>query len=204
MAGRLRVALVLPALLLALLGACTQLPTRSGVAWQPPDWNAWSLRGRVAVHAGEQGWHAGLHWRQAGDDFHLELTGPLGQGAVRMDGGPQGVTLARADGVRDRAPDADALLTRHTGWTLPVGGLRHWVQGRAVPGRPAQWQRAADGRPVQLRQDGWDIRYSAWQEQPGRAPLPKRIDLQRDGVRARLLIDAWSGPATGRGGNGDG
>lgn len=192
------------ALMLALLGACTQLPTRAPGTWQPPDWSAWSLRGRIAVHAGEQGWHAGLNWRQAGDIYHVELTGPLGQGAVRMDGGPDGVSLLRADGVRDWASDADDLLVRHTGWTLPVSGLRYWVQGRAVPERPARWERDRDGRPLYLHQDGWDIRYSAYQDQPGRAPLPKRMDLEREGIRARLLIDAWNGPAPARDRNGDG
>jgi outer membrane lipoprotein LolB len=187
--------------LLVLLGACTQLPQRTA-GWQPPDWPAWSLRGRIAVHAGEQGWHASLNWRQSVNGYQLELSGPLGQGAVRMTGDTEGVTLERADGLRDWAADADELLARNTGWTLPVSGLRYWVQGRAVPGRPADWERDSDGRPVRLRQDGWDIRYTAYQEQPGGVPLPKRIDLERDSIRARLLIDAWIGPATRPGGHG--
>lgn len=188
-------------LLLSLLAACAQLPQRAAGAWQPPDWPAWSLRGRIAVHAGEQGWHANLAWRQTATTYHLELSGPLGQGAVRMTGDETGVTLERADGLRDWAPEADDLLARNTGWTLPVSGLRYWVQGRAVPDRPADWERGADGRPLRLRQDGWDIRYSSYHDQPGQAPLPKRIDLERDGIRARLLIDAWTGPASvpGRG-----
>lgn len=188
-------------LLLALLGACAQLPQRTA-GWQSPEWPAWSLRGRIAVHAGEQGWHASLNWRQSVTGYQLELSGPLGQGAVRLTGDAAGVTLERADGLRDWAEDADALLARNTGWTLPVSGLRYWVQGRAVPERPAEWERDADGRPLRLRQDGWDIRYSSYQDQPGGAPLPKRIDLERDGIRARLLIDAWIGPATRSGGNG--
>jgi outer membrane biogenesis lipoprotein LolB len=55
-----------------------------------------------------------------------------------------------------------------------------------------------------LRQDGWDIRYSSYQDQSGRGPLPKRIDLERDGIRARLLIDTWTGPAAAPGRDGDG
>lgn len=188
-------------LLLALLGACAQLPQRTA-GWQPPEWPAWSLRGRIAVHAGEQGWHASLNWRQSVTGYQLELSGPLGQGAVRLTGDAAGVTLERADGLRDWAEDADALLARNTGWTLPVSGLRYWVQGRAVPDRPADWERDSDGRPLRLRQDGWDIRYSSYQDQAGAAPLAKRIDLERDGIRARLIIDAWIGPATRPGGNG--
>jgi len=121
----------------------------------------------------------------------------LGQGTVRMTGDATGVTLARADGLLDRAPDADALLLRHTGWTLPVAGLRYWVRGRAVPEQPAQWDWADDGLPQQLRQDGWVIQYTEFREQPGLGKLPRRIDLERDGLRARLVIDGWSGSGHG-------
>lgn len=193
------------ALWVLLLSACAQVPQRPANAWTAPDWQYWSLRGRIAVHSGEQGWHAGLNWRQTGETFYLELTGPLGQGAVRMQGDAEGVTLGRADGKRDWAPDADALLTRNTGWILPVSGLRYWVRGRAVPERPAQWTWAADGLPQRLQQDGWVIRYSEFREQPGLGKLPRRIDLERDGqidgqrdpIRARVLIDGWSGSGHG-------
>ena len=183
--------------LLLLSASCAQLPQRPANAWSAPDWSFWSLRGRIAVHAGEQGWHANLNWRQTGLDYTLELSGPLGQGAVRMTGDATGVTLARADGLQDRAPDADALLLRHTGWTLPVAGLRYWVRGRAVPEQPAQWEWAGDGLPQQLRQDGWVIKYTEFREQPGLGKLPRRIDLERDGLRARLVIDGWSGSGHG-------
>lgn len=175
---------------------CGQLPTRPQpaepvLAWSAPAWTDWELRGRIAVRHGEEGWHASLAWRQAGEEFHIDLSGPLGQGALRLHGDAAGVDLERADGLRDRAPDADALLLRHTGWALPVSGLRFWVRGLAVPGRAAEWQRAGDGRPLRLWQDGWDIRYTGYVELSGQAARPRRIDLERDGLTARLLIDSW-------------
>ncbi len=188
--------LVLP--LLLLVSACAQLPQRPpGNAWVAPEWSHWSLRGRIAVQAGEQGWHANLNWRQTGVDYVLELSGPLGQGTVRMSGNSDGVTLERADGLRDWAPDADELLTRNTGWTLPVAGLRYWVRGRAAPGQPAQWQWSKDGLPQQLRQDGWLIRYSEFREQAGHGLLPRKLELERAGLSARIVIDGWSGSGQG-------
>lgn len=200
MASRTRC--VLGLLLGSLLVGCAQLQPRPAGSWQPPDWPTWALRGRIAVQVGEQGWHASLRWRENPAGYQLELSGPLGQGAVRMTGDAVGVTLERADGLRDWAPHADELLQRNTGWALPVSGLRYWVLGRAVPERPADWEHDSDGRPLRLRQDGWDIRYSSYQEQAGRGALPKRIDLERDGIRARLLIDAWTGPAAAPGRDG--
>ncbi len=182
---------------LLLLSACAQLPQRPANAWNAPAWSFWSMRGRIAVHAGEEGWHASLNWRQTGEEYFLELTGPLGQGAVRLHSDATGVSLASADGKQDWAPDVDALLLRNTGWTLPVAGLRYWVRGRAVPDQPAQWEWAVDGLPQRLRQNGWVITYSEFREQAGLGLLPRRIDVEREGLSARLIVDGWSGSGQG-------
>ena len=179
-------------LLAVVLSGCAQIPPRAVEAWTAPAWEDWNMRGRVAVRAADQGWHANLSWRQTGEAFQMELSGPLGQGAIRLHGDAARVQLERADGLRDQAADADALLARHTGWSLPVSGLRYWVRGLAVPARPAHWVRAPDGRPERLQQDGWDIRYTDFRDQPGLGLLPRRIDLERDGLQARLLIDTWT------------
>ena len=173
------------------LGACTRMPAPER-AWTPPPAEDWALDGRIAVQSGNEGWHAGLRWVQTGVAFRIELSGPLGQGAVRLWGDAAGVTLERADGLRDHAADAAVLLERLTGWALPVDGLRFWVRGRAVPGRPAHWAYDDAGRPLRLRQDGWDIRYTAYQAPPADAGLPRRIELVRDGLQAKLIIDRWA------------
>jgi outer membrane lipoprotein LolB len=173
------------------LGACARMPAPER-AWTPPAADDWTLDGRIAVQSGGEGWHASLRWVQTGAAFRIELSGPLGQGAVRLQGDADGVSLERADGLRDRAADAAELLERHTGWVLPVDGLRFWVRGLAVPERPARWAYDAAGRPLRLQQDGWDIRYAAYQEPPADAGLPRRIELVRDGLQARLIIDRWA------------
>ncbi|MFN2309730.1 MAG: lipoprotein insertase outer membrane protein LolB [Gammaproteobacteria bacterium] len=176
------------------VAACGQLPSRPTLdapGWSAPTWTDWELRGRIAVRTEADGWHASFTWRQIGETFQLDLSGPLGQGALRLRGDAAGVELERADGLRDAAPDAGALLRRHTGWALPVTGLRYWVRGLGVPGRPATWERNATGYPQRLRQDGWDIRYTDYRDQLGQGLLPRRVDLVRDGLRVRLLADSW-------------
>lgn len=179
-------------LLSLLFTACSQIPTRPAADWAPPAWNAWELQGRIAVRAGEEGWHASLKWQQNGAGYQADLSGPLGQGALRLRGDDAGVTLERANGERDQSTDADALLARHTGWSLPVKGLRYWVLGLEAPGSAADWERDISGRPQILRQDGWVIRYTDFLEQPGLGQLPRRIDMERAGLNARLLIDSWT------------
>ncbi len=187
-----RSVLIVVGLLFLLLTGCAQSPPRPTTGWAPPAWTAWELQGRMAVRAGEEGWHANLTWRQNGANYQADLSGPLGQGALRLRGSASGVMLERADGVRDLSKDANALLARHTGWNLPVSGLRYWVLGLEAPGSEAHWERDANGRPQQLLQDGWDIRYTEFQEQPGVGSLPRRIEMSREGLHARLLIDTWT------------
>lgn len=177
--------------------ACSQLPLRDSSPWQAPHWTQWTLSGRVAVWHGQDGWHAQLRWTQQADSYQLELSGPLGQGALRLQGDEQGVTLELANGQRDWAPSADQLLQRHTGWQLPIAGMRYWARGLAVPERPADWDYAPDGRPQRLRQDGWDIHYSQYRDYQALGCLPRRIDFSRGPLTARLIIDHWqpNGPS---------
>jgi len=41
-----------------------------------------------------------------------------------------------------------------------------------------------------LRQQGWTIRYSRYAAS-GAEALPLRLNLQREGMEVRLLIDEW-------------
>ena len=46
----------------------------------------WRLTGRVSAFNGEEGWHAGVNWQEDAGVFDLQLSGPLGQGAVQVKG----------------------------------------------------------------------------------------------------------------------
>ena len=174
------------------LSACSPVPVKTSGDWQAPDWTVWTLHGRVAIRHAEEGWHATLHWsQQSAVLYQLELSGPLGQGAVRLAGAAEGVRLLRADGVEDWAPTADELLARHTGWRLPIAGLRYWARGLPAPGSTASIERDPAGRPLRLMQAGWDIRYNQYQDYPGLGSLPRRVDFEHGELSARLIVDSW-------------
>jgi outer membrane lipoprotein LolB len=179
---------------LALAGCATQparepAPTASDLL--SPRYAVWQLRGRVSLVKGEQGWHAGLNWREDAGRYRLDLSGPLGQGAVRVDGDSAGVRLQTADGREYLAQDADALVQAVTGWPFPVAGIRYWVRGVPVPGKAAAISTDASGRLVHLVQSGWDINYDRYQDLEGRA-WPTRLRLTTDDIRVRLVIDQWT------------
>lgn len=197
--GRLRFPLLLfPVLwVMALLAGCTTLPpAEDGQGLRPDDIDHFTLEGKVAwIHPEGRG-SASLTWRQAGADFSLLLTGPLGQGAVRLEQNADGVRLDTPDGPR-YAEQADGLLAQALGFTIPVEQARWWVLGVAAPAAEAGpvrvHRRDEHDRPVDVEQDGWRIEWSDRRLVAGRA-LPRRVQLEHATTRLTLVVGAWTLP----------
>ncbi len=150
----------------------------------------WQFHGRVSLTRGEQGWHAGLDWESRADQYRLQVSGPLGQGALLLTGNEYGVTLVDGEGRVYMAPDAEVLLQQVAGWHLPVAGLQYWVRGLSAPYAPAEATRDAHGRLQQLVQSGWTITYQRYQDVGG-SSWPAKMRLERDELIMRLVIDQW-------------
>ena len=182
---------------LLMLGGCATAPVSdtgtvvSTANLAVPQYRIWQFRGRVSLVREEQGWHASLDWRETGGRYRLRLSGPLGQGALQVDGDGDSVRLLAADGREYRAPDADALVEQATGWQLPVAGIRYWVRGIPAPGVEARITTDEQGRLQNLRQSGWDIRYERYQEVDGR-DWPTRLRLNTADIAIRLVVDRWT------------
>ena len=151
----------------------------------------WRASGRVAGSSGDEGWSAGLRWRQEGERYRIQLSGPFGQGAVRIRGDGEGVELRSADGRVARAPSAEALVAAELGVAVPVSALRYWLLGRPAPEAEAalltlDWA----GRIEELEQLGWRVRYQEYADS-GAGELPARLAVTRDAVEARFALRAW-------------
>lgn len=151
----------------------------------------WSLVGRVAVRRGDEGWSAQLRWRQRGARYDLRLSAPLGQGGVRLEGGPDGVVVRTSRGDRYAAEQAGPLLARWIGGDVPVEALRYWVRGLPQPGVPVTRSIDAQGRLIELHQRGWSVEYDDYTE-AGDVALPRKLTVRDDELRVRLVIDRWS------------
>ena len=166
----------------------------AGLDW--PARRAWlqdrarfSLQGKVAVTAGGDGFSGHLRWSQQDRLSTLNLEGPLGVGGLRVDSDGQRMDLARGSGQKLDGAAARAELEAHLGFEPPLMHLRYWIQGVPDPGLPAVETLDGAQRLAALAQDGWEIAYGAYQNQPG--GLPQRLSLTRAGVRVRLVIDSW-------------
>ena len=152
------------------------------------------LKGRIAVAAGEEGFSAGLRWRQRDADALIELDGPFGVGGLRLRASGESLELTTARGERLDGEAARVELERRLGFALPVTALRYWVRGVPAPGAGAAAEQLepGSGRLAALEQAGWKVEFPAYVEVPVAGELPRRMTASRESTRLRMVIDDWS------------
>jgi outer membrane lipoprotein LolB len=179
---------------LLLLGSCSLLTRPEATVEGRPTFDRFEISGRIAVRFNDDGHSGSLRWRHADDRDRLELYAPTGTVFARLSRGPDGATMEMSDGKRYREADAETLSRSVLGWELPLEQLRYWVFARPALGSvPTRFDLGADGRPAFLDQDGWRVSYLAYST-VGADLLPARLDLERTGLRVRLIVTRWRDP----------
>ena len=148
-----------------------------------------TFNGRVAVKQDGERSSANLRWVHHSGNDEILLMGPLGKTVARIQRDANGVILDTSD-KHYAARDAETLTQQALGWSLPLSGLRYWVQATAAPDNAFEAERDADGRLRELHQSGWVIRYAQYADTSITA-LPLRLSLQREHLELLLLIDEW-------------
>ena len=155
----------------------------------------WGFSGRVAVSNGRDGGSGRLDWVQAGNGFSARLSAPVTRQGweLSMDFASGQARLEGLQGGTRQGSDARALVQQSTGWDLPIASLGDWVRG-VLASDASALQRDGAGRPLQARQDDWEVHFSQWYDAEGTRPaLPRRIDAVNGQARVRLLVDQWTG-----------
>lgn len=149
-----------------------------------------SLQGRLA-ETGLVSFGGALSWAQSGPAFQARFYGPLGVGAVSISGTPDDMEIRSKDSsVRTRDPEA--YMQRQFGWSLPLDGLRYWVLGLPAPGGEPQLRLDEQGRILSLKQNGWELAYTEYQD-VGALQLPKKFTVSDTQRGFKVFIDAWLG-----------
>ncbi len=154
-----------------------------------------TLDGRVAVRAGEEGWQASVRWRQRAEVSEVRLSGPFGAGALQLRFDGIGLTLTTSRGETLRGDDASLVLRQQLGFDPPIAELRHWLLGDAAqPDSTAVIEAGANGRPATLSQQDWQLTFEDYRPQEvqhSAVQMPRRIVATRGTVRLRLVVDGW-------------
>jgi outer membrane lipoprotein LolB len=145
----------------------------------------------------EQSISANFDWQQDPRNTEITLISPTGQIVAKIEQNASGARLQQANQAPHYAANMEALLRTQLGWSLPVTGLRDWLQGY-TKSADQSYLTVAPEDDARLEADGWQLRYASWTREQG-APHPKRIDLQRNDSQAgeiaiKILIDQWTTP----------
>lgn len=176
---------------LALAGCAA--PPRAPEGARSPDpgaFSQWTASGRMAIAAGNDGGSGSFDWTQDGVTSRLDLRGPLGAGAVRLVVTPESLSLADGSGRVLDANAARAELQSRLGAELPWGHLRYWMLGVPAPGETAMVRDQAAAPWRVIEQAGWRLAYDSFALLDG-LNLPRRFSAEREGVRVRVIVDAW-------------
>jgi len=156
------------------------------------------LNGRLAANYQKDGQPQSINgnftWVQRPGRIDVSLFSPLGQTVAEITVTPATATLKQSGREPRVEKDIDTLTAKSLGWILPVSGLRDWLQGYAVDTSGKRFT-ASPAHDSVVTNDGWRLRFVEWQDGPGGAPMPRRIDAERsttavgDALTIRIVID---------------
>ncbi len=152
--------------------------------------DGWQITGKIGIHSPAESGSGTLYWLQRQQYFDLRIAGPLGRGATRLTGRPDGVVMEIAGEGQFEADSPETLLEDQLGWQLPVSSLFWWIRGLPAPDSSSQISLNARSQLAHLSQAGWQIDYLAYTDEAG-YPLPARLKLQGKDLELTLVIKEW-------------
>ena len=179
------------ALLLSLLqlSACGLFQTKP--ATSPLSLSEWSIRGKLAIKTPNESVIGYLSWNQDSQDYHIIISGPLGQGTTKIKGSARYVTLSNSQIGTVSAANPDLLIAQQLGWKFPITNIAHWIKGQPSPQSPSTQSLSSNGDIEELQQDDWMVTFSRYQNHNGYR-LPGRIKLHQQPYTFTLIVKEWS------------
>jgi outer membrane lipoprotein LolB len=173
------------------LTACAVVPPEQEIKYseirnqQLYDLLQWHLLGRIAMANDKDSWSAKIDWLHQVDKDVLNLSGPLGQGAVRIVLYPDSIMIDQGDGQVGFSKNVDQYIKQQLGFFVPLVALRFWVIGLNEPGKP--FVSFDDG----FSQFSWNIKYHNY-IQVGDGWMPRKISIKNNSAKLKLMIDQWT------------
>lgn len=155
----------------------------------------WQFSGKLGIKAPDESASASIHWQQTDKNYRIQLHGPLGQKSLSIEGNLKEVTLKEKGKPAISARNAESLLKRTTGWSLPLQQLDYWIRGLPAPSTKIQLiELNAQGLIHNLRQKDWQIEYSGYKPityQARTIYLPQKLVARHKDLRLTLVIRNW-------------
>jgi outer membrane lipoprotein LolB len=153
---------------------------------------AFAASGRLSARRGSEGVTAHFAWSHAPGSDRFDVSTPLGQIVARLSGDPSGVRIERPGEPAVAYADWGSLTREVFGVAIPVDGLASWIQAQPAAGSAFDIERDAAGRPLVLRQQGWEIVYSYADATSATNPI--RLVMRypdSEPIEVRIVVDRW-------------
>ncbi|MGQ7939717.1 lipoprotein insertase outer membrane protein LolB [Paraburkholderia sp. D1E] len=173
-----------------------QGPSTSNAATSVTAQTTRAYQGRFAIQYNDQNGqqrnaYGNFTWQETGDTVTLQLRNPLGQTLAVVTSSPASATLELPNRQPLTADNVSTLMQNALGFSLPVEGLRYWLQPSPAPTSRARTEKDPEqpSRLKQITQDGWTIDYLAYADAP--ATGVKRLNLIRSEppLDIKLVLD---------------
>ena len=181
---------------LLFLGACQSLPPANDL--QPINVTdarqakAWELQGKLAIKTPDDKLSANIYWRHSENGDALTLTTMLGTTVLTLNSTPNSAHL-HIDGKDFRDDNAQRLLERVSGWSIPLADLPLWIIGQVGPNDQVI-ESDSQGKPKLLTNTQtpppWLVTFLSWQFQSG-ANVPHQLKLDRGDLQLKLQLNQW-------------
>lgn len=183
-------------LFLLFLGGCAQKINQQAVLYD--DWktqltlqNNWRVEGKLAFISPEERQSANLNWQQKQALNELVLTSFIG---TRILGLKQTATSAelKYDGETYHDTNASRLLSRLTGFTIPLDNAKQWLKGTVTDGEITLDSLERTQQVSYIDNTGlkWLIEYGEYQQIEGYW-LPKKLTLKHQQLKIKIQLYQW-------------
>lgn len=188
---------------LVFLSGCSSLPNNlSPVSVEKvADAKAWEMTGKIAITVPNDKLSSNLYWLHSTDSDELTLTSMLGIQILSLTQ-KEGKARLIVNGETYEDSNAQALLLRVTGWTLPINALPLWITGQLSPTDVIK-TKDNQNRPVHVitqTNPTWAINYLRWQQQQG-TELPRLLTLNNTDIKIKIQINQWQALASSNNSN---
>ena len=189
-----------------LLAACAQIKTPEPVGYseaitrlwsshhlQLQNLTHWTLNGRIGSRSAFRASSASIQWQQQGERFNIQLTGPLGQGALSAKGTTDYLEVHSATTGKIESSNPQQLLDESLGWVFPLASARNWVTGNPGMARKDLETFTLDskGRLEHLKQGPWEVHYHNYRK-TGNIYLPHKITFKDNDTKIIVVVKNWS------------
>lgn len=150
-----------------------------------------SIEGKLAIR-GESRHSARFRWSQTGEDYRIELWGPLGQGRTVLEGDARRLKVMDGAGRVLESGPVYRVMEKQLGWYLPLEALPQWVRGGPIEQLPVSAPMVdGQGRMIAFDQLGWRLGFTY----AGEATSPNRIRAVRGNYQVLLVLTRPTAPA---------